>query len=302
VAYADESNGLADSGKATAKRSNYTVDTSEGAGTLEVTASSLGDKTGLPGEGKRVVVQPISTGDSTKDGPDSTVNNASPYTGNPINGPVIYDTQTKDENGDPKKLQEGVDYTVTYYDEDGKAIEGKPTDAGKYRMVVTYKGGYSGTYETSMSIAKAKLVVTTPSAKKAHDGKALTTGSTGASVKGFVNNETAPFTVTGSQTQVGSSKNTYKIDWTASEATAKEKNYTVSEKLGTLTVTKSGSSPTSSNTKNGTTSGTTSGTGSGTTTSTRQATASTGDASMAVMPFLVGAATAIVAGLRRRKK
>ncbi len=292
VAYADENKSLADPGKATAKSSNYTVNASEGAGTLEVTAISAGNKSGLPGEGKRIVVQPISTGDTKKTGPDSKTNDSGTYTGKPVNGPELYDTQTKDENGNPKKLVEGTDYTVTYYDEDGNPVDGKPTDAGKYRMVVTYQGMYSGTYEASVTIAKAKLTVTTPSAKKAYDGTALTTGSKDASIKGFVNNEKAPFSVTGSQTKVGSSKNTYKIDWESSEATAKQKNYQVSEKLGTLTVTAASNNP-----KNTSTTGTSTGV-----TTTRQATASTGDASMAVMPFLVSAAAAIVAGLRRRKK
>jgi len=47
-----------------------------------------------------------------------------------------------------------------------------------------------------------------------------------------VNGETATVTMTGSQTEVGSSPNTYSIKW----GTANPKNYRVTERLGTLTV------------------------------------------------------------------
>ena len=82
-----------------------------------------------------------------------------------------------------------------------------------------------------LTINKAKLVVTTPSASKTYDGKVLEAGGT---IKGFVNDESAAFTTTGKQLVVGSSKNTYSIDWT--DATANKDNYTIEEHLGTLTV------------------------------------------------------------------
>ena len=53
-------------------------------------------------------------------------------------------------------------------------------------------------------------------------------------ITGFVNDETATFTTTGSQTAVGDSKNTYSIDW---NGTAKQSNYTINETIGTLVVT-----------------------------------------------------------------
>ena len=52
-----------------------------------------------------------------------------------------------------------------------------------------------------------------------------------------MNGETAKFTVTGSQTTVGQSKNTYEIDWKDKDTTAKKGNYTISEDLGDLVVT-----------------------------------------------------------------
>ena len=84
----------------------------------------------------------------------------------------------------------------------------------------------------TIKINPATLTVTTPDASKAYDGKALTAAGT---ISGFVNGETASFATTGSQTNVGSSKNTYSLTW---DGTAKEGNYTVSETVGTLTVTK----------------------------------------------------------------
>ena len=74
----------------------------------------------------------------------------------------------------------------------------------------------------------ATLTVVTPDANKPYDAKALTAAGT---ISGFVNGETADFATTGSQTNVGESKNTYKITW---NGTAKESNYTVSESVGTL--------------------------------------------------------------------
>lgn len=294
AAYADASNGLATDGSPTAKRSNYDlVADAADEGTLTVTAANVGDDTGKPGEGKRVVVTPLPSGDPSK-GPATDANDKATYTGKPVAGPELYDTSVTDENGNPKKLEEGTDYTVTYYEAnpDGtpnlnKPITGKPSDAGSYAMVVTYTGGYEGTYTTPVTIAKAKLTVKTPSASKTYDGKALTTGEKDASITGFVNGESAPFEVTGTQTEVGSSKNTYKIGWDDASATAKEQNYEVAETLGTLKVTARKSTTTSSTKSSGTS---------------RAATAKTGDATLMVWPLAAGAAGALLAGVRRRRR
>lgn len=82
-------------------------------------------------------------------------------------------------------------------------------------------------------INKAPLTITTDSATAGYTGNALTApGKT----EGFENGEDqkAQFTVTGSQTKVGESKNTYEIVWN----TVDKENYEITEKLGTLTVTK----------------------------------------------------------------
>ena len=131
------------------------------------------------------------------------------------------------KDGD-KVLVEGVDYELTY--------SGNTTDAGTVTVTVTGKGNYAGSADVTYLIAPAPLTVTTPSASGVYNGNALTAAG---SVSGFVNGESAPFETTGSQTEVGTSDNTYAIDWAAAGATAKQANYTVSESIGKLTVTES---------------------------------------------------------------
>ena len=131
------------------------------------------------------------------------------------------------KDGD-KVLVEGVDYELTY--------SGNTTDAGTVTVTVTGKGNYAGSVDVAYLIAPAPLTVTTPSASGVYNGKPLTAAGT---ISGFVNGESAPFETTGSQTEVGTSDNTYAIDWAAAGATAKQANYTVSESIGKLTVTES---------------------------------------------------------------
>ena len=125
-----------------------------------------------------------------------------------------------------KELTEGVDYELAYSE--------NTTDAGGVTVTVTGKGNYAGSVDVTYRIAPAPLTVTTPSASGVYNGKPLTAAG---SVSGFVNGESAPFETNGSQTEVGTSDNTYAIDWAAAGATAKQANYTVSETVGKLTVT-----------------------------------------------------------------
>ena len=120
-------------------------------------------------------------------------------------------------------LIEGTDYDLAFSED--------KTNVGTVTVVVTGKGNYAGEVTRTYQIVPAKLTVTTPSASKVYNGKALTAEGT---ISGFVNGETAAFNTTGSQTEVGSSTNTYAINWTGA---AKQGNYTISENLGTLTVT-----------------------------------------------------------------
>ena len=121
-------------------------------------------------------------------------------------------------------LLAGTDYDVEYSTKDF-------TNVGKITITITGKGNYTGTFDRTYEITPATLTVTTPSVNKVYDGTPLTAEGT---ISGFVNKETATFTTTGSQTEVGSSSNTYSIEW---NGTAKSSNYKISETVGTLTVT-----------------------------------------------------------------
>ena len=92
--------------------------------------------------------------------------------------------------------------------------------------------------ESYVNITQRKVTVTTPDATKVFDGTPLTK-SDGASVEGIVDGETYGFEVTGSQTTVESSDNTYKLTFAedGNEYTAKAMNYKIIEDLGMLEVT-----------------------------------------------------------------
>ena len=129
------------------------------------------------------------------------------------------------KDGD-KTLTKDKDYTLSFTED--------VTNVGTVRVVVTGKGNYTGSADVAYQILPAKLIVTTPSDSMVYNGKPLTAEG---SIEGFVNNETAVFETTGSQTEVGESENAYAIYWSDEGTTAKRSNYTVEEHIGTLTVT-----------------------------------------------------------------
>lgn len=129
------------------------------------------------------------------------------------------------KDGD-KTLTKDKDYTLSFTED--------VTNVGTVRVTVTGKGNYTGSADVAYQILPAKLIVTTPSDSMVYNGKPLTAEG---SIEGFVNNETAVFETTGSQTEVGESENTYAIYWSDEGTTAKRSNYTVEEHIGTLTVT-----------------------------------------------------------------
>ena len=184
--------------------SNYDVKVGE-IGTLTVTAQSIDPGT-----------------DPEKPNPD--------YTGAKVNSPKdsVYDGNehkwipTVTDKAD-KKLKAGTDYTVEYSTSDF-------TNVGTIKVTITGKGNYSGTVKRSYKVTPKEYTVTTDSATKTYSGTALTAGG---KVEGIVSGETVEFTTTGSQTEVGTSKNTYELVWKSAKAT----NYTlVKESIGTLTV------------------------------------------------------------------
>ena len=187
-----------------AKATNYTL-AKESIGILKVKKQSIDPGT-----------------DPEKPNPD--------YTGAKVNSPSdkVYDGKehkwipTVTDKAD-KKLKAGTDYTVEYSTSDF-------TNVGTIKVTITGKGNYSGTVKRSYKVTPKEYTVTTDSATKTYSGTALTAGG---KVEGIVSGETVEFTTTGSQTEVGTSKNTYELVWKSAKAT----NYTlVKESIGTLTV------------------------------------------------------------------
>ncbi|MDY3969264.1 MAG: MBG domain-containing protein, partial [Atopobiaceae bacterium] len=185
----------------TAKESNYTV--SKSVGELEVTAGDIAD-----------------TDTFTVSQPEDTT-----YNGLEQKQPV---TVTFTKSGD---AVDPSDYTVSYSED--------VTDAGTVTVTITGQNNLSGSVTRTYKINQATLDVYTPSATKTYDGTPLT-DSKDAHVDGLQNGETVDLQVTGSQTEVGSSDNTFSLAWTG---TAQEKNYKVVKHLGTLTVTEAPATP-----------------------------------------------------------
>ena len=135
------------------------------------------------------------------------------------NKPTVTDTKTD------KVLVEGTDYELTYSED--------VINAGTVTVTITGIGNYNGTVDTSYEIKPKEYTVTTNTASKVYDGTALTASG---KVEGIVSGETYNFTITGTQTDVGSSDNTYTFEW---NGTAKKSNYKLAkESIGKLTVNK----------------------------------------------------------------
>ena len=171
----------------------------------------------------------------TPDGPDTpkeektgiTVTDPenSIYDGNEhINGLTVTDSKLN------TTLVEGTDYTLTY--------SGDLINVGTVTITIKGIGNYTGEFTKTYQILPREYTVTTNTDSKVYDGTALTAGG---KVSGIVKGETVDFTITGSQTSVGTSDNTYELNWIGS---AKESNYTHGkDSIGTLTVTKQSIAP-----------------------------------------------------------
>ncbi len=144
----------------------------------------------------------------------------STYDGNEhINGLTVTDAKLN------TTLVEGTDYTLTY--------SGDLTNVGTVTITIKGIGNYTGEFTKTYQILPREYTVTTNTDSKVYDGTALTAGGT---VNNLVEGETVNLTMTGSQTNVGTSDNTYELNWTG---TAKKANYTHgTDSIGTLTVTK----------------------------------------------------------------
>lgn len=96
-----------------------------------------------------------------------------------------------------------------------------------YAYNVTVKNG-------ELKINPRTVTLTSGGGEKVYDGQPLTNGTVTVSGDGFVKGEGATYSVTGSQTNVGSSEN--KFTYTLNENT-KASNYTIESKFGELKVT-----------------------------------------------------------------
>ena len=134
------------------------------------------------------------------------------------------------------------DEVPNFWNKNAKGARG--TDAGTYAM-----GWEAADFENTntnfsnvefvvvdgkLEISKRSVKLTSASDKKVYDGNALTNDTVTVGGDGFAKDEGATYNVTGSQTDVGESKNTF--TYTLNEGT-KADNYTITKTEGKLEVT-----------------------------------------------------------------
>ena len=153
-------------------------------------------------------------------------------------GTFTYDGQPHGATVEVSELPEG--YTLQTAESDATAtdVTTEAVTADADRLVIVNAAGVDVTANLKITrvtgeivVNPATVTVTTPNASKVYDGTPLTAAGT---ITGLVNGETVSFATTGTITNVGTATNSYSLVW---DQTAKETNYTVSENLGTLTVT-----------------------------------------------------------------
>lgn len=170
------------------------------------------------------------------------------YDGTPIT--LSEATFTLNDNGLKENLSKAyynlLDYSAAIeYSADGnnwKALnEISFTDVGEYtlyarqKVTLKEKTDYKEVVgQATYTITPRDVTLTSGSATKEYDGTPLTNDTVTAEGKGFVNGEGATYTVTGTQTAVGSSENNF--TYTLNSDT-KAVNYNITTQCGTLTVT-----------------------------------------------------------------
>ena len=135
------------------------------------------------------------------------------------NKPTVEDTKTG------ATLVENVDYTLSYT---------AAVNAGTVEVTITGIGNYTGTAKTSYEIIKRNVTLTSATASKPYDKTPLTNKNVTIAGFGFVKEEGATYNVTGSQTEKGTSKNTFTYEL---KSNTKASNYTIEVVYGDLTVT-----------------------------------------------------------------
>ena len=167
---------------------------------------------------KSIIPDGPNTPDEKKTGIEVTDPDDSIYDGLPhVNPLTVTDTKTG------ATLVKDTDYTLSYSED--------VINVGTVDVTVNGIGNYTGEFKKSYKITPREYTVTTESAKKVYDGTALTAGG---KIEGIVDGEVVVVHTTGSQTDVGSTPNTYELEWKK----ASSKNYKLKEdSIGTLTVT-----------------------------------------------------------------
>ena len=168
---------------------------------------------------KSIIPDGPDTPDEKKTGIEVTDPEGSIYDGLPHVNPLkVTDTKTG------ATLVKDTDYTLSY----SKDV----INVGTVKVKVKGIGNYTGEFTKRYQITPREYTVTTDSAEKPYDGTELTAGGR---VNNLVDDETVTLKMTGSQTEVGFSNNTYSLTW---DGSAKEKNYTHgTDSIGLLTVT-----------------------------------------------------------------
>ncbi|WP_419499065.1 MBG domain-containing protein, partial [Adlercreutzia equolifaciens] len=218
-------------------RNTYSLDWSDGKDSNYTVSETLGTLTVVPQS-----INPNDPKDPDPNDPDQPV-----YSGVEVNAPADVPYNGADQTWVPVVTDaEGnsVDpsnYDVTYSTDDRTNVTGVIT------VTITGKGNYGGTVTREYRITPREYTVTTESAAKVYDGAPLTEG--GITVSGIVEGETYGAAATGSQTEVGTSDNTYDLTFAGegNEYTAKASNYALAENgetLGTLTVVPQSIDPT----------------------------------------------------------
>ena len=199
----------------------YTNTVFDGTANVEKDGVDVTDKVVVKTRAGKLVITPKSI--NPEDGktgiqvtkPDDTMYNGEEQK----NKPTVEDTKTG------ATLVENVDYTLSYSED--------VINVGTVTVTITGTGNYEGTVDTSYEITPRKVIMTSADGSKVYDGSALTKNKVTESEDGFVKDDGATYTVTGSQTETGSSKNTF--TYTLNEKTL-EKNYVIETKEGTLEV------------------------------------------------------------------
>ena len=154
----------------------------------------------------------------------------------------LYDGTEKVAKGYTASIDNAL-YTEADFKFTGKA-EVNGTDAGTYNMGLAanqFENANTNFANVEFSVTDGELVInprtvvfTSESGSKSYDGTALTKSGVLVTGDGFVNEEGATYTVTGSQTLVGSSFNTF--SYSLKDGTKKD-NYIITKNEGILEVT-----------------------------------------------------------------